>query len=123
MFALRATFHTTLKATPSQLVFGRYAILNDKFFEADWNFIKDNKQRLIYKNNSIENNKIIPYTYQIHEHVLREEKPTSLKYGPAVWEGPFEIVKINDNKSVCIRKGIHSETVNLRRIRPYHNPT
>jgi hypothetical protein len=31
MFALLATIHPTLKATPSQLVFGRDAILNAKF--------------------------------------------------------------------------------------------
>ncbi len=38
MFATRATYHTTTQATPSQLVFGRDAILNVKF-EADWNAI------------------------------------------------------------------------------------
>ena len=31
MFALRATYHTTLQATPMQLVFGRDAILNIQF--------------------------------------------------------------------------------------------
>jgi hypothetical protein len=49
MFAFRATFHITLRATPSQLVFGRDAILNTNF-EADGNFIKTNKQRLINLN-------------------------------------------------------------------------
>ena len=34
-FATRATIHTTLNATPSQLVFGRDAMLNMEF-EADW---------------------------------------------------------------------------------------
>jgi transposase InsO family protein len=38
MFAIRATYHTTLQATPAQLVFGRDAILN-MTFEANWNFI------------------------------------------------------------------------------------
>jgi hypothetical protein len=28
MFAIRATYHTTLQATPMQLVFGRDSILN-----------------------------------------------------------------------------------------------
>jgi hypothetical protein len=118
MFALRATYHTTLKATPSQLVFGRDAIINAKF-EADWNLIKSNKQKLINLNNSNENKKRIPYTYQLNEQVLREGKPTSAKFGPAIWEGPFEIVKINENGSVRIRKGILTETVNIRRIKPY----
>ena len=38
MFAVRATYHTTLQATPTQLVFGRDAILNTQF-EANWNLI------------------------------------------------------------------------------------
>ena len=45
MFATRATYHTTLKATPMQLVFGRDTVLNTKF-EADWQLIKQNKQKL-----------------------------------------------------------------------------
>ena len=51
MFATRATYHTTLGATPAQLVFGRDAILNTKF-EANWNHIKQRKQEIIKKNNA-----------------------------------------------------------------------
>ena len=43
MFAVRATFHTTMQATPTQLVFGRDSILNTKF-EANWAFIQQRKQ-------------------------------------------------------------------------------
>ena len=56
MFATRATYHTTLQATPAQLVFGRDAILNVEF-EANWNFIKENKQKLIHLNTQRENSK------------------------------------------------------------------
>ena len=45
MFAVRATYHTTMQATPAQLVFGRDAILNTKF-EANWTLIKQRKQGL-----------------------------------------------------------------------------
>ena len=53
MFAIRATLHTTLNVTPSQLVFGRDAILNTKY-EADWAYIRDRKQKLINYNNARE---------------------------------------------------------------------
>ena len=43
MFAARATVHTTLQATPAQLVFGQDAILNTQF-DADWTYIKQRKQ-------------------------------------------------------------------------------
>jgi hypothetical protein len=42
--------HTTLRAKPTQVVLGRDAILNVSF-EADWQYIKEHKQRLIVQNN------------------------------------------------------------------------
>ena len=38
MFAVRATYHTTLKEYLMQLVFGRYDILNIKYV-ADWGLL------------------------------------------------------------------------------------
>eukprot|EP00980_Cylindrotheca_fusiformis_P020156 scaffold7228_cov54-Cylindrotheca_fusiformis.AAC.2 len=64
-FAMRAsTIHMTLHATPSQLVFGRDAIL-DVPFEADWMAIRDQKQRRINENNVRENAKRKAHQYHI----------------------------------------------------------
>jgi len=63
MFALRATYHTTLQATPMQLIFGRDAMLNIKF-QADQQLIKQLKQTKIHQNNVRENNKRIPHQYK-----------------------------------------------------------
>ena len=52
--AVNSTVHTTLRATPTQLVFGRDALLN-LIFQADWELIKERKQKLILKNNAREN--------------------------------------------------------------------
>jgi transposase InsO family protein len=38
--AVRSLVHTTTRATPTQLVFGRDALLNVSF-QADWNYIKE----------------------------------------------------------------------------------
>jgi hypothetical protein len=73
MFAIRATYHTTLQATPSQLVFGQDAILNVQF-EANWNLIRERKQRIIKKNNEAENAKRIPHIYHVNDKVLFKEK-------------------------------------------------
>ena len=43
IFGLRSTFHSTLKATPMQLVYGRDTIL-PIFHQADWKYIKDTKE-------------------------------------------------------------------------------
>jgi transposase InsO family protein len=69
MFAVRATYHTTLQATPAQLVFGRDAIMNIKF-EVNWEMIHQHKQRLIAKNNKAENAKCIPHEYHVGDKVL-----------------------------------------------------
>ena len=54
IFAMRSTVHTTMQATPMQLVFGRDAIMN-LTFDANWQLIKQQKQNLIHKNNANEN--------------------------------------------------------------------
>jgi hypothetical protein len=43
MFTIRATYLTTLQATPIQLVVGRDSILNTEH-EANWAFIQQRKQ-------------------------------------------------------------------------------
>ena len=58
--AVRSLVHTTTQATPTQLVFGRDALLNISF-EADWQYIKERKQKLIVQNNKRENAKRIPH--------------------------------------------------------------
>jgi hypothetical protein len=63
-FAVQSTFHTTLRSTPGQLVFGRDMIFNTKH-EANWELIRKRKQQIIEKNNEAENAKRIPHTYNI----------------------------------------------------------
>jgi transposase InsO family protein len=52
--AIRSTYHTTLQATPCQLVFGRDMIHNIAFM-ANWNPIQKRKQDIINKSNQKEN--------------------------------------------------------------------
>ena len=117
MFATRATFHTTLQATPMQLVFGRDAILNTKF-EADWKFIKEHKQQLIKKNNENENKKRIPYKYKRGQKVLYKND-LNKKFGRNPYEGPYKVRHVKDNGTVILKRGSVLETVNIRNIKPY----
>ena len=86
MFATRATYHTTLKATPMQLVFGRDAIINTKFI-ADWEFIRQRKQRIIHQNNLRENSKRKSHQYNIGDKVLQKAAENT-KYGGPTYIGP-----------------------------------
>eukprot|EP00957_Ditylum_brightwellii_P131456 10026330-Ditylum_brightwellii.AAC.1 len=65
-FATRLTVHTTMQATPMQLVFGRNTIL-DVMHDADWNCIKQRREELIRKNNELKNKKRKTHNYQIGE--------------------------------------------------------
>jgi hypothetical protein len=80
-FAVRSTFHTTLRNTPGQLVFGRDMIFKIKH-EANWEFICKRKQQLIEQNNEAENAKRIPHTYNIGNKVLVCKHP-SFSFGCA----------------------------------------
>ena len=67
--AMNSTVHTTARATPPQFVFGRDAMLNASF-QADWQFIKERKQRLIIQNNKRENTKQKPHAYNVGDVVV-----------------------------------------------------
>ena len=121
-FALRATFHTTAQYTPTQMVFGRDHILNLKQ-EIDWKKIKENKSNLIQKNNEKENSKRVKYTYTVGQKVLIKTEQ-SRKYGKDPYEGPYEVIEVNNNGSLRLKKllgrGAMFQTYNLRNIVPYH---
>ena len=120
MFALRATVHTTTQATPAQLVFGRDAILNVTF-EADWNLIRERKQTLIRKNNQRENSKRKVHQYHVGDKVLLKKDILHAKFGSNPWEGPHTIVHVNDNGTIRLRMGAITDTVNIRRVKPYRH--
>lgn len=119
MFATRATYHTTTQATPTQLVFGRDAILNIKF-DANWKLIRERKQRIINANNQKENKKRIPHNYRVGDKVLYRIEWVS-KYNENPYEGPYEIVQVNTNGTVRLKKGAVTDTVNIRLLKPYKN--
>ena len=121
-FACHATIHTTLNASPSQLVFGRDAILNTRF-EANWETIRQRKQARIDYNNKRENAKRIAHTYRVNDKVmLRDKAPDEVdnKFGSPEWEGPYHIVEINKQQgTVRLRNGSIIQKYNLRKIKPY----
>jgi transposase InsO family protein len=63
-FAIRSTYHTTLGATPAQLVFGRDMILPVKF-KADWALIQERRQQQILHDNNRKNATRIPHEYKV----------------------------------------------------------
>ena len=118
--AMRSVVHTTMRATPTQLVFGRDAILNVSF-EADWLYIKERKQKLILQNNKRENASRIPHQYNVGDRVMVNRKPNR-KHGSSQFKGPYTVTRVNDNGTVKLTRATPSgavyETWNIRNIDP-----
>ena len=67
--AMRPTCHTTLQATPAQLVFRQDSILNIQF-DANWKLIKACEQAMIKRNNQMEHARCKPHKYGVGDKVL-----------------------------------------------------
>ena len=94
-YAIRSTYHTTLKASPGQLVFGQDMILPINF-KAQWGLIAQRKQNRINESNKKENKKRIQHQYKIGDKVLLE-KPGKLAKLAQPRTGPHDVIKVYEN--------------------------
>jgi hypothetical protein len=78
LWAICSTVHTTLDATPGQLVFGRDMLL-PIHIKTDWARIWQRKQGIMKVNNRKENVKRIEHEYRVGEKVLLEKPGLSSK--------------------------------------------
>ena len=119
--AVRSTVHTTTRATPTQLVFGRDAILNVSF-EANWQYIKDRKQHRILQNNVRENRTRLVHQYSVGDRVMVTQDPQR-KHGSPRQKGPYTVTRVNDNGTLRLSKatangGAVIQTWNVRNVDP-----
>ena len=84
---------------------------------ANWEFIRENKQKLIDKNNKAENTKRIEHTYKVGDYVLLR-RGTENKY-ETPYQGPFSILQVNVNGTVHLKIGAVEDNNNIRRLTPY----
>ena len=118
MFAVRTTYHTTLQASPMQLVFGRDAILNINNV-ADWEHIRQHKRLQINHNNMPENMRRNNHQYKVGDKILVKRRKNSKH--ELEFMGPLPITQINDNDTVRFQKGIINDATNIHRIKPFFN--
>ena len=121
-YAIRSTYHTTLQATPGQLVFGRDMILPIQF-KADWALITQRKQAEINRSNAKENKTRLAHQYQVNDKVLLT-KPGLVRKLDAPRTGPYKVTAVHDNGTVEIQKSpLVTQRVNIRRLTPYFEST
>ena len=116
-WAIRASFNSSLNATPAQMVFGRDMIFNLKSL-INWKAISIKKQQLVDKANLRENTKRVDFDYRVGQkaYVINSDIHRTLN-GPKF--GPFEITDIYTNGNVRIQRGAVNERINIRRLEPH----
>ena len=99
-------------------MFGRDAVLSIPHI-ANWQYIKDRKQKLIRVNNNRENAKHKEHAFKVNDLVLIKQAQTT-KYGTDQFRGPYPIVSINDNGTLRVRESSALvDTYNVRQVAPY----
>jgi len=116
-WAIRSTFHTTLEATPGQLIYGRDMVL-PLTFKADWARISMRKKQRVEENNARENRSRIAHEYKFGDKVLLKKTGHVPKLSKPM-TGPYTVLAVNANGTVRIMKGVVEQTVNIRRLHPY----
>jgi len=94
--------HATARAMPVQLVFGRDAMLNASF-QADRQFIEEQKQRLVIQNNKRKNAKRKPHAHNAG-NVAVVKAGEGCKHGSNPHLNPMRIAQANDNGTVKLIK-------------------
>ena len=96
MFTIRFTVHTTTQHTPSQLVFGREAIL-DINQEANWQLIKQYQQVLTNKGNQKENHCRQSHVYHTRDKVVLKNV-WKTKFNQDAYVGPYTVTEIGNKE-------------------------
>jgi hypothetical protein len=103
-YVIRSTFHTTLKAAPGQLVFGRDMVLPITFM-ADWGAIEQQRQKEMGRNNRRENASMISHDYKVGDKVLLKKPGKHLRKLEGPRTGPHTVTAIYTNGTLRIQKG------------------
>jgi len=120
-WAINTMYHTTLKASPAQLVFGWDMIMLTTYL-ANWAAIQHRKQEVTNADKKQENKHRIPHEYHVGDKILIHKKINKL--GKVQWptQGPFVIVEVQDlpfTGPVVINKGSYKEKINVHHILPF----
>ena len=108
---------STTQYTPSQLFFGRDAILNINQ-EANWQLIKQRKQAIINKGYQKENWNRQSHIYLTGDKVLLKNA-WKTKFNQDDYIGPYTVTEVRDNGTVRARKYNVTDIYSLRNITQY----
>ncbi len=115
-FTARATVHTTSRAMPVQLVFGRNAVLNVCHL-ANWQCICEQKQDSVDQSNVRENAKCLPHRHKPGDQALIKAEQKR-KFRTDAHLGPCVVDHVFDDGMLHMDEGGPSDVCNVCDITP-----
>ena len=117
-WAICATYHMVLKASPGVAIFGQ-----DMFFDipfiADWKKIGEHRQRLTDLNTARENKVRIVYDYKVGQKTLLWNKGILCKAESRYLKDPWTITSVHTNRTITVQCRNKSERMNIWRVKPF----
>ena len=122
-WALTSTVPTQTSHSPGELAFGRDMIFATRT-KIDWRLIKREKKKAHKNNTARENKRRVAHKYKVGDLVLIVKDSYERSKLPKLQsptEGPYKILRTNrTNGTVQINRKGFKETINIRRLQPYH---
>jgi hypothetical protein len=116
-WAVCSTYHTVLKATPGEAIFG-WDMLFDIPFIADWTKVGDYRQRQTDHNTARKHLKRVDWDYTIGDKVLVRKDGILCKGESRYLKDLWTITQVHTNGTIRIQCGPNSERLNIRQVTP-----
>jgi hypothetical protein len=117
-WAVCSTYHTVLKASPGAAIFGQ-DMLFDIPFIADWQKIKEYRQRLTDLSNARENKGRIDFDYEVGQKVLLWKEGILCNTESRWHKKPWLITTVHTNGTITVQRRKKVERMNIRRVKPF----
>jgi hypothetical protein len=117
-WAICSTYHTVLKASPGEAIFG-WDMLFDIPFVADWHKIGEHRQSLTNSGNMRENNWCIDYNNKVGDKVLVEKIGILCKAESKYGKEPWTITTLHTNGTIRSQCGTILERLNIQKVTPF----
>jgi hypothetical protein len=122
-WAIRTTINPMIKHSPCHLAFNQDMIFR-RAVQIDWDNIHQERHKSAAASTEKENKSRINKQYMPNDKVLivldTDERHGQPKLSQPT-KGPFTITAVHNNGTVNINRGRFIETINIRRLKPFHS--
>jgi len=121
-WAVHTTINPNIKYSPCHLAFNQDMIFCQAI-KVDWEAISNEPQRLVTVSNQRENRGRINKQYSPGDQILIVMDADERRGHPkmkAPTKGPYPVTRVYTNGTIQIKRGNVSETIHIRRLKPYY---